>query len=52
MIFLKYCISYFLISIPSINISPPVTSYNLSKSKVVVVFPQPDSPNKATFCPG
>ena len=45
--FLKYCISYLRISIPSNKISPSVTSYNLSNNKEVVVFPQPDSPIKA-----
>ena len=49
---LKYCISYFLISIPSIRSSPPVISYNLSIKLTVVDLPHPDSPTRATFLPG
>ena len=48
---LKYSKLYSLIFIPSNNISPSVGSYNLSIKLIVVLFPQPDSPTKATFFP-
>ena len=42
---------YFLMSVPSMSISPPETSYILGIMEQMVVLPPPLSPTSATFCP-